>query len=35
MGYASSQAWVLFAVIFAVTLLQVWFMRRRGERALF
>ncbi|GIF62425.1 sugar ABC transporter permease [Asanoa ishikariensis] len=31
MGYASAQAWVLFAVIFVVTLLQLWFIRRRGE----
>ncbi|SCG68542.1 carbohydrate ABC transporter permease [Micromonospora humi] len=31
MGYASAQAWVLFAVIFLVTLLQLWFIRRRGE----
>ncbi len=31
MGYASAQAWVLFAVIFLVTLIQFWFIRRRGE----
>lgn len=31
MGYASAQAWVLFAVIFLVTLLQLWWTRRRGE----
>jgi multiple sugar transport system permease protein len=31
MGYASAQAWVLFAVIFLVTLVQLWFVRRRGE----
>jgi multiple sugar transport system permease protein len=31
MGYASAQAWVLFAVIFVVTLVQLWFIRRRGE----
>jgi len=31
MGYASAQAWVLFAVIFLVTLVQLWFIRRRGE----
>ncbi|GIF46247.1 carbohydrate ABC transporter membrane protein 1 (CUT1 family) [Asanoa ferruginea] len=31
MGYASAQAWVLFAVIFVVTLIQLWFIRRRGE----
>ena len=30
MGYASAQAWVLFAVIFLVTLVQLWFVRRRG-----
>jgi multiple sugar transport system permease protein len=34
MGYASAQAWVLFAVIFLLTLLQLWYMRRRGEQAL-
>lgn len=32
MGYASSQAWVLFLIIFTATLLQFWYMRRRGER---
>lgn len=31
MGYASAQAWVLFAVIFLVTLVQLWFIRRRGD----
>lgn len=35
MGYASAQAWVLFAVIFTATLIQVWYMRRRGEQILF
>ncbi|NPV68342.1 MAG: sugar ABC transporter permease [Anaerolineae bacterium] len=35
MGYASALAWVLFAVIFAFTLLQVWYMRRREEASLF
>jgi len=35
MGYASALAWVLFAVIFAFTLLQVWYMRRREESSLF
>lgn len=34
MGYASAQAWVLFAVIFLVTLVQLWYARRRGESAL-
>ncbi len=31
MGYASAQAWVLFAVIFLATLIQLWFIRRRGQ----
>jgi multiple sugar transport system permease protein len=30
-GYASAQAWVLFAVIFIATLIQVWYMRRRSR----
>ena len=30
MGYASALAWVLFAVIFALTAIQFWFIRRRG-----
>jgi multiple sugar transport system permease protein len=30
MGYASALAWVLFAVIFVLTALQFWFIRRRG-----
>jgi multiple sugar transport system permease protein len=30
-GYASSQAWVLFAVIFVATLAQLWYMRRQRE----
>ncbi|MFC7547862.1 carbohydrate ABC transporter permease [Plantactinospora sp. GCM10030261] len=34
MGYASAQAWVLFAVIFLVTLIQLWFVRRRGDQNL-
>lgn len=35
MGYASSQSWVLFAVIFTATMLQLWYNRRRGEELLF
>lgn len=35
MGYAAAQAWVLFAVIFAATLLQVWYRRRQGEEGMF
>jgi len=35
MGYAASQAWVLFAVIFAATLIQVWYRRHQGEGSLF
>ncbi len=35
MGYAASQAWVLFAVIFVATLIQVWLRRRQGEDGLF
>ncbi len=31
MGYASAQAWVLFAVIFLATLIQLGYARRRGE----
>lgn len=30
-GYASAQAWVLFAVIFAATLAQIWYVRRRSQ----
>jgi multiple sugar transport system permease protein len=30
MGYASAMAWVLFAVLFVLTALQFWFIRRRG-----
>jgi multiple sugar transport system permease protein len=30
MGYASAMAWVLFLVIFVLTALQFWFIRRRG-----
>jgi multiple sugar transport system permease protein len=35
MGYASSQAWILFAVIFVATLIQVWYRRRQGEETMF
>ncbi|MGH2532652.1 MAG: carbohydrate ABC transporter permease [Thermomicrobiales bacterium] len=35
MGYASAQSWVLFAVIFTATLIQITYMRRRGEQMLF
>lgn len=35
MGYAAAQSWVLFAVIFTATLIQLWYMRRRGEQMLF
>lgn len=35
MGYAAAQAWVLFAVIFVATLIQVWYRRRNGEEGLF
>ncbi len=35
MGYAAAQAWVLFAVIFVATVLQVWLRRRQGEDGLF
>ena len=35
MGYASAQAWVLFAIIFVLTLVQFWVRRRRGEETLF
>jgi multiple sugar transport system permease protein len=31
MGYASAQAWVLFAIIFLVTLIQLWWTRKRGD----
>jgi multiple sugar transport system permease protein len=34
-GYASAQAWVLFAVIFVATLLQLAYMRRRREEILY
>lgn len=34
-GYAASQAWILFAVIFVATLIQVWYRRRQGEESLF
>ncbi|HEX2864650.1 MAG TPA: sugar ABC transporter permease [Deinococcales bacterium] len=33
MGYASAQAWVLFAIIFVLTLLQLWYMRRNVNQA--
>jgi len=32
MGYASAQAWVLFAIIFVLTLAQLWYMRRNVEK---
>ena len=35
MGYASAQAWVLFAVIFGLTLAQVLYRRRRGDEPMF
>ena len=35
MGYAAAQAWVLFAVIFVATLIQVWYRRRQGEEGIF
>jgi multiple sugar transport system permease protein len=28
MGYAASMSWVLFAVIFAITLVQLWLQKR-------
>lgn len=31
MGYASAQAWVLFVVIFVLTMAQILYMRRRGS----
>ncbi len=34
-GLASSQAWVLFAVIFSLTVVQVWYRRRQGEETMF
>lgn len=34
MGYASAQAWVLFAIIFLATLIQLAYAKRRGESAL-
>ena len=34
-GYASAQSWVLFAVIFIATVIQLWFVRRRGEETQF
>lgn len=34
MGYASAQAWVLFAIIFIATLIQLAFAKRHGESAL-
>jgi len=33
-GYAAAQAWVLFAVIFVATLIQLWYMRRRSQMML-
>ena len=35
MGYASAQSWILFAVIFTATVLQLWYTRRRGDEILF
>jgi multiple sugar transport system permease protein len=35
MGYASAQSWILFVVIFAVTLLQLYVNRKRGQEMLF
>lgn len=35
MGYAASQAWVLFGIIFLATVLQIWYRRRQGEETLF
>jgi multiple sugar transport system permease protein len=35
MGYASSQAWVLFAVIFIFTAVQFWYNRRSGSQQVF
>ena len=35
MGYAASQAWVLFAVIMFATLIQFWYRRRQGEETMF
>lgn len=34
-GYASAQAWVLFAVIFIATLAQFWYIRRTREEIQF
>jgi multiple sugar transport system permease protein len=34
-GYASAQAWVLFAVIFIATLIQLVYMRRRRDEIVF
>jgi multiple sugar transport system permease protein len=33
-GYAAAQAWVLFAVIFALTAAQLWYMRRRRDEVI-
>jgi multiple sugar transport system permease protein len=30
MGYASAQSWVLFSIIFTLTIVQFWFRRRQG-----
>lgn len=35
MGYASAQSWVLFAVIFVATALQLSYLRRRGNEMLY
>lgn len=34
-GYASAQAWVLFALIFIATVLQLLYMRRRSDEILY
>lgn len=35
MGYAAAQAWVLFAVIFLATVIQIVYRRRQGEESMF
>lgn len=34
-GYAAAQSWILFAVIFGVTVLQFWYRRRYGDEIQF
>lgn len=34
LGYASAESWALFAVIFAATLIQLVYLRRRGQQML-